>query len=87
MQEKRKKQKQLNYQKKAKKYKMAEKQVKSIIISGKRKTAVAKIRIKPGSGKITYNKLPYTELTLFHRLALAEPIKIYEAVAKFMEVK
>lgn len=48
------------------------------IISGKRKTAVAKIRIKPGTGNIIYNGMPYTELNLFHRLALAEPLKIYE---------
>ena len=48
------------------------------IISGKRKTSVAKVRIKKGTGKITINKLPYTELSLFHKLAIAEPIKIYE---------
>ena len=57
---------------------MTEKPAKTIIISGKRKTAVAKIRINPGTGKITYNKLPYTELDIFHKLALAEPVKIYE---------
>src|SRR3989344_6505560 len=48
------------------------------IISGKRKTAVAKLRITPGTGKVTYNHLPYTELNLFHRLSLSEPLKIYE---------
>ncbi|MDP3881820.1 MAG: 30S ribosomal protein S9 [Nanoarchaeota archaeon] len=48
------------------------------IISGKRKTAVAKLRVKKGSGKVFYNHLPYQELTLFHKLALSEPIKIYE---------
>ncbi len=48
------------------------------MISGKRKTAVAKLRIKPGTGKVLYNHLPHEELTLFHRLALSEPIKIYE---------
>ena len=50
----------------------------SEIINGKRKTAVAKLRIKPGSGKIYLNYLPSTELNLFHRLALLEPIRIYE---------
>lgn len=50
----------------------------SFIISGKRKTAVAKIRVKDGTGQILYNGIPYTELYLFYRLALAEPIKIYE---------
>ncbi|MAG38052.1 30S ribosomal protein S9 [Candidatus Pacearchaeota archaeon] len=48
------------------------------IFSGKRKTAVAKIRIKQGTGNISYNFLPYEELTLFHRLALIEPLRIYE---------
>ena len=49
------------------------------IISGKRKTAVAKLRISEGSGKIFYNCLPHTELGLFHKLALSEPIRIYQA--------
>ncbi len=48
------------------------------IFSGKRKTAVAKLRLLPGSGKIFYNYLPSSELSLFHRLALIEPIRIYE---------
>ncbi len=50
----------------------------SPIISGKRKTAIAKLRIKPGTGKVTYNYLSYTELNLFHRLSLSEPLRIYE---------
>lgn len=48
------------------------------IFSGKRKTAVAKTKISEGDGQITYNSVPYTELSLFHRLALIEPIRIYE---------
>jgi small subunit ribosomal protein S9 len=48
------------------------------IISGKRKTAIAKLRIEKGSGKVFFNHLPHQELTLFHRLALSEPVKIYE---------
>jgi len=51
---------------------------KSIIVCGKRKTAVAKLRVKSGTGKIFYNFLPCTELNLFHKLALLEPVKIYE---------
>ena len=50
------------------------------IISGKRKTAVAKLRVKQGDGKIFYNGLSHTELNLFHKLALSEPIRIYEQV-------
>lgn len=49
------------------------------IISGKRKTAVAKLRISEGKGRIFYNHLPYTELHLFHKLALQEPIRIYQS--------
>ncbi|MCU0642046.1 MAG: 30S ribosomal protein S9 [archaeon] len=48
------------------------------IISGKRKTAVAKLKFNEGNGKISYNGLPHTELNLFHKLALAEPIRIFE---------
>jgi len=51
---------------------------KQIIVSGNRKTAIAKLRVKPGNGMVTYNHLPYTELNLFHKLALSEPLKIYE---------
>ena len=48
------------------------------IYSGKRKTAIAKVRVSSGKGNIFYNHLPHTELNLFHRLALIEPIRIYE---------
>lgn len=54
------------------------KKEKLAIISGKRKTAVAKLKIKPGSGNVFYNHLSHLELNLFHRLALSEPIRIYE---------
>jgi small subunit ribosomal protein S9 len=50
------------------------------IISGKRKTAIAKLKIKPGNGKVFFNYLDYTELNLFHKLALSEPLKIYEKI-------
>lgn len=49
-----------------------------IFASGKRKTAVAKLRLSDGSGKVYYNGLPAESLNLFHRLALAEPVRIYE---------
>jgi small subunit ribosomal protein S9 len=48
------------------------------IYAGKRKTAVAKVRVKSGKGSVFYNHLPSEELNLFHKLALAEPIRIYE---------
>ncbi len=47
------------------------------IYSGKRKTAVAKLWLKPGDGKIYFNSLISSELGLFHRLALAEPLRIF----------
>lgn len=49
-----------------------------IFVSGKRKTAVAKLRLVDGTGKIFYNGLSIESLTLFHRLALVEPVRIYE---------
>lgn len=49
------------------------------MFGGKRKTAVAKVRLKPGKGNVFYNWLPSSELGLFHRLALAEPIRIYQS--------
>jgi small subunit ribosomal protein S9 len=48
------------------------------IISGKRKTAVAKLKYKNGSGNVFYNGLSSAELNLFHKLALSEPLRIYE---------
>lgn len=49
-----------------------------MIYAGKRKTAVAKVRMKPGNGKVFYNFLPHEELGLFHKLALSEPLRIYQ---------
>jgi small subunit ribosomal protein S9 len=53
---------------------------KIIMVSGKRKSSVAKVKVKNGGGNVLYNKLPYQELQLFHKLALEEPIKISENV-------
>lgn len=52
---------------------------KAQVIAGKRKTAVAKIKFVEGSGKIFYNFIPHTDLEMFHKLSLLEPIKIYES--------
>ncbi len=49
---------------------------KIVFISGRRKTAVAKVRLSEGNGKIIYNGLPYEHLGIFHRLALQEPVEI-----------
>jgi small subunit ribosomal protein S9 len=53
---------------------------KFIIISSKRKSAVAKVKIFEGKGDIFYNKLPYQELSFFNKLGIMEPIKICEDV-------
>ncbi len=50
----------------------------SNFFSGKRKTAVAKLKISPGTGLVTFNFLPISSLHMFHRLALLEPLRIYE---------
>ncbi len=51
-----------------------------MIFAGKRKTAVAKLRVVSGNGAIYFNHLPHTELGLFHKLALTEPLRIYQQV-------
>tara|TARA_Y100000310_G_scaffold284177_1_gene306801 strand:- start:12245 stop:12667 length:423 start_codon:yes stop_codon:yes gene_type:complete len=48
------------------------------IFSGKRKTAIAKLRLREGKGDIFYNKLPLEDLPRFHQLALIEPLRIYQ---------
>ena len=48
------------------------------IISGKRKTAVSKLRMQAGTGKVFYNGLPIESLGLFRKLALLEPLRIYD---------
>jgi len=49
---------------------------KKLIISGKRKTAVAKATITEGSGKVLINKIPYENLDFFKKLVIKEPIEI-----------
>jgi len=54
--------------------------MKKIIVSGKRKTAIAKAVIIEGSGKVKLNKKNYENLHIFDRLKIAEPLKIAESV-------
>jgi len=53
---------------------------KSLTISGKRKTAIAKATIKEGNGKITINRKPYQNLDFFRKLLVDEPIEITKKV-------
>lgn len=56
------------------------------VISGKRKTAVARASVFDGSGLITYNGLDHGSLPFFHRLALTEPMKIAHEVIGTVKV-
>ncbi|MDP4039093.1 MAG: 30S ribosomal protein S9 [Candidatus Pacearchaeota archaeon] len=53
---------------------------KKVIISGKRKTSVARIELSDGKGNISYNGNSYQSIREFHKLTLIEPIRIYEQV-------
>ncbi len=54
--------------------------MKKVIMSGKRKTAVARAILVEGGGKITVNKKPYKHLQLFDKLKIEEPIKIAKKI-------
>ena len=51
-----------------------------IIVSGKRKTSIAKAVLIDGNGKIIINKRPYESLPIFRRLMILEPVRIYEQI-------
>lgn len=53
-----------------------EKKYKTIVVSGKRKSAVAKAKIYSGNGHIKINNKNYLTLDLFDKLRLQEPIEI-----------
>ena len=61
---------------------MIEKKEKIMMVSGKRKTSIAKVRIIPGSGKVTINKIPQELLYEFHKLSIDEPLMIAKKVLK-----
>jgi small subunit ribosomal protein S9 len=51
-----------------------------IITSGKRKRAIARAVIKEGGGKITINGRDYSNMHVFNRLRIEEPLKIAEKI-------
>ncbi|MBT4165874.1 30S ribosomal protein S9 [archaeon] len=53
---------------------------KNLVVSGKRKTAIAKAMIKKGDGKVTINKIPYENLDFFKKLMIQEPLEIAKKV-------
>jgi len=52
----------------------------SLIISGKRKTSIAKATINVGTGIILINKSPYENLDFFKKLYIDEPFEITKRV-------
>lgn len=51
-----------------------------IVVSGKRKTAVAKATIEDGKGNVTFNKRPLTALSSLQQLEISEPLIIAKDV-------
>ncbi len=51
-----------------------------IITSGKRKSAVARAIIEKGSGKISINKKNYSNLQMFDKLKIEEPLRIAKKI-------
>ena len=53
--------------------------------TGKRKEAVARVRLVPGNGAIIVNNMPYEERfpRLEHRHAIQKPLLVTESVGKY----
>ena len=51
-----------------------------IVASGKKKTAIARASIKPGTGMVTINKSPYKNLSYLRMLMIEEPIMLTKEV-------
>jgi len=54
--------------------------MKRIVVSGKRKRAVARAVLIEGDGKVTINKKDYKNLQMFDRLKIEEPLRIAEQI-------
>ena len=56
--------------------------------TGRRKTAVAKVRLVPGDGPVIVNGAPYEELfpRTFHREAIVKPLLVTENLGKYNAV-
>jgi small subunit ribosomal protein S9 len=56
-------------------------EIQKMIVSGKRKSAIAKAAIQSGTGKITLNKVPYEFLNnKFHILLIREPLELAKTI-------
>ena len=56
--------------------------------TGRRKTAVARVRLMPGNGAIIINGIPYEELIprLEHRRTILQPLLVTDSVGKYNAV-
>jgi small subunit ribosomal protein S9 len=54
--------------------------VSNMVVSGKRKTAVAKATIVEGKGIVTFNKRPLSYLTNLQQLEISEPLIIAKEI-------
>ena len=56
--------------------------------TGRRKTAVAQVRLSPGSGAIIINGVPYEELfpRLEHRQVVIKPLLVTDSLSKYNAV-
>ncbi len=56
-----------------------------VYATGRRKTAVAQVKLMPGSGAIIINGIPYEELfpRLEHRRAMLQPLLVTESTGKY----
>lgn len=57
-----------------------ENKYKKIIVSGKRKRAIARATIISGTGKVSINKKWIDTLTIFDKLKMEEPLRISEKI-------
>ncbi len=56
--------------------------------TGRRKTAIARVRLVPGTGEIIINGIPYDELfpRLEYRRAIVQPLLVTESLGKYNTV-
>ncbi len=62
-----------------------DKDYKKIVVSGKRKTAVARALITRGDGRVSINKKDYKTFELFEKLKIEEPLRIAESILKKLD--
>ncbi|MFP4047855.1 MAG: 30S ribosomal protein S9, partial [Bacteroidales bacterium] len=51
-----------------------------IVVSGKRKRAIARAILTEGNGKVRINNKDYSNFQEFEKLSIEEPLRIYEHI-------